>query len=297
MIAAFLPEIARREALGRVSGWGWGFGYLGGMLTLGLALWLVTVFEQQGLGATDYVPWVMILTAVVFALAATPAICFLRQRKKTTPRHVRSEYVWQQLPKLFKECKNQYPDLAWLLICGACYHAGIAVVITLSSVYATQVMGFSMSQTMMLIFTVNIAAAIGALGFGHVQDRIGHKIALRITLFGWLIMIAVAALTTSIIGFWLAAMLAGLCIGSSQSAGRAMVGLLAPAHRLTEMYGLWAFAVQFAAVIGPLGYGLITWLSGGNHRLALGATALFFLAGLWVLRYVKFERGLQAALD
>ena len=102
-------------------------------------------------------------------------------------------------------------------------------------------MGFSMSQTMMLIFIVNITAAIGALTFGHIQDRIGHKVALSLTLCGWLVMISVAALTTSVMAFWVAAMLAGLCIGSSQSAGRAMVGLLAPAKRLTEMYGLWAF--------------------------------------------------------
>lgn len=297
VIAAFLPEIARREALGRVSGWGWGFGYLGGMLTLGMALWLVMAFEKQGLGATDYVPWVMLLTAVVFALAATPAICFLRQRSISKVSAVHTEFFGKRLLRLYRECQTHYPDLLQLLRCAVCYHAGISVVITLSSVYATQVMGFSMSQTMMLIFIVNIAAAIGALTFGHIQDRIGHKVALSLTLCGWLVMISVAALTTSVMAFWVAAMLAGLCIGSSQSAGRAMVGLLAPAQRLTEMYGLWAFAVQLAAVVGPLAYGLVTWFSGGNHRLALGATAIFFLTGLWLLRYVQFERGQQAALD
>lgn len=295
MIAAFLPEIAKREALGRVSGWGWGFGYFGGMLTLGLSLWLVMSSERQGLGASSYVPWVMGLTAGVFALAATPALIFLRQRKTVVEAKQLRLSFWQRLPSLYKECRSSYPDLGWLLICGACYHAGIAVIITLSSVYATQAMGFSMSQTMMLIFTVNIAAAVGALTFGHVQDRIGHKRALAITLCGWLVMVIVAVVTTSVSGFWWAAALAGLCIGSSQSAGRAMVGLLAPAGRLAEMYSLWAFSVQLAAVVGPLAYGLVSWFSGGNHRLALSATALFFIAGLVVLRQIQFERGERAA--
>lgn len=296
VIAAFLPEIAKREALGRVSGWGWGFGYFGGMLTLGLALWLVTTAEADGLDASFYVPRVMLLTAGIFAAVAVPALLFLRQRQEPTKART-PVLFWQRLPALYKECRSTYQDLGWLLVCGACYHAGISVVITLSSVYATQEMGFSMSQTMMLIFTVNIAAALGALGFGHVQDRIGHKRALALTLYGWLLMVLVAVLTRSISGFWLAATLAGLCIGSSQSAGRAMVGLLAPAGRLTEMYGLWGVAVQFAAVVGPLAYGLVSWFSGGNHRLALSTTALFFIAGLWVLRKIQFKRGAQAALN
>lgn len=294
VIAAFLPEIAKREALGRVSGWGWGFGYFGGMLTLGLALWIVTYSEAQGLDASFYVPWVMGLTAGIFALVSIPALIFLRQRQMSHAKVQSRMRFWQRLLALYKECRTTYPDLGWLLVCGACYHAGIAVVITLSSVYATQEMGFSMSQTMMLVLTVNIAAAIGALVFGHVQDRIGHKRALALTLYGWLLMVMVAVITRSLTGFWLAATLAGLCIGSSQSAGRAMIGLLAPVGRLTEIYGLWGVSVQFAAVVGPLAYGLVNWFSGGNHRLALSTTALFFIAGLWVLNKIQFDRGALA---
>lgn len=294
-IAAFLPELARPKALGRVSGWGWGLGYLGGMLTLGLALLIVTYAEKKGLPATVYVPWVMLLTAFIFAAAASPSLIFLRSKPGVARSESATPNFWRQLPVFYQQCRSHYPDLGWLLVCGSCYHAGISVVITLSSVYATQAMGFDLSQTMLLIFTVNIAAAFGALVFGHLQDRIGHKVALTITLCGWLLMIATAALTQSLAGFWLAAALAGLCIGSSQSAGRAMVGLLAPTGRVAEVYGFWGFAIQLSAVVGPLAYGLVSWLSSGNHRLALGCTSVFFLAGLWVLRNVQFERGMAAA--
>src|SRR5690606_659104 len=142
----------------------WGFGYFGGMLTLGLSLVLVTRAEAQGLQAPDYVPWVMLLTAVVFALAAVPSFVLLRERSAPTGRSVAG--FASRLRASWREVSSQYPDFRRLLFCGACYHAGITVVVTLSAVYADQAMGFGMAQTMLLIFTVNIAAAVGALLFG-----------------------------------------------------------------------------------------------------------------------------------
>lgn len=291
IVAAFLPEIARPEALGRVSGWGWSFGYCGGMLTLGLSLALVAWATGQGAAATDYVPHVMLLTALVFALAAVPSFLFLRER--AAPTHKQAEGIFRRLASAWHETSAHFIDFRLLLFCGACYQAGIAVVITLSAVYATEAMGFTLGQTMMLVFTVNIAAALGAFVFGYVQDRVGHKRALMVTLCGWIIMIAVAYVAVQLWVFWIAATLAGLCMGTSQSAGRAMVGAMAPRHRLAEFYSLWTFAIQLAAVVGPLCYGLVTWLTGGNHRLALLFTGMFFVAGLLVLSRVNFERGLR----
>jgi len=289
VVAAFLPEIARPDALGRVSGWGWGFGYFGGMLALGLSLALVAKASAQGLEAHQYVPYVMLLTAALFAIAATPSFLFLKER--SAPTH-RPALGWlARLRTAWRETGLHFRDFRLLLICGAFYHAGIAVVVTLAAVYATQAMGFTMAQTMMLVFTVNIAAAAGALLFGHVQDRVGHKKALTITLWGWIAMVLVAYSAVQVWVFWIAAVLAGLCMGTSQSAGRAMVGALAPPMRLAEFYSLWTFATQLAAMVGPLCYGLVTWATDGNHRLALLATGLFFVAGLAVLTRMDFARG------
>lgn len=292
LISAFLPELAQPHALGRVSGWGWSFGYVGGMLTLGLSLAIVSVATARGLGAAVYVPYVMAITALVFALAAIPSLTWLKER---TPTHPQPDTgMLARLRHAWHETRVNYPDFRMLLLCGGCYHAGISVVITLSAIYATQVMGFGMAQTMLLIFTVNIGAAAGAFAFGHLQDRIGHKRALGITLCGWILMVLIAFVAIQAWVFWIAATLAGLCMGTSQSAGRAMVGSMAPQHRPAEFYSLWTFAVQAAAVVGPLSYGLVTWLSGGQHRLALLFTGLFFVAGLLVLKRINFERGVQA---
>ncbi|MFT0850718.1 MFS transporter [Achromobacter sp. F4_2707] len=292
LIAAFLPEIARPEALGRVSGWGWSLGYFGGMLALGLSLVIAGRAEAEGLPAESYVPWVMLLTALIFAVAALPAFLFLRERSEASQRA--QEGLLRRLANAWRDTQAHFPDFRRLLICGAFYQAGIAVVVTLAAVYASEAMGFTMAQTMMLVFTVNIAAAVGAFSFGHFQDRIGHKPALAITLVGWILMVLVAYVAVEAWVFWLAATLAGLCMGTSQSAGRAMVGALAPPRRLAEFFSLWTFAIQLAAVVGPLFYGVITWVSGGNHRLALLLTGSFFVLGLMVLTRVDFARGMRA---
>ncbi|HEX2519815.1 MAG TPA: MFS transporter, partial [Castellaniella sp.] len=149
-------------------------------------------------------------------------------------------------------------------------------------------------RTMLLVFLVNIGAAVGAFSFGYVQDRIGHRRALALTLSGWIVMVLLAALGHSLALFWTAAGLAGLCMGTSQSAARAMVGVLAPQRRPAEFFALWTFAVQLSAVVGPLCYGLLVWVTGGNHRVALLATGIFFLAGLLQLARLDFDRGVRA---
>jgi UMF1 family MFS transporter len=190
---------------------------------------------------------------------------------------------------------QRYRDFTSLLACAVAYQAGISVVVALAAIYAEQALGFKQTDTMMLIFLVNIAAALGAFAWGYVQDRIGHVRAIAITLVGWIVMTLLAALATTAPLFWGAAVIAGLCMGSSQSAGRALAGALAPEQQRAEFYGLWTFAIRLSAIIGPLTYGLITLLSAGNHRLAIISTGLFFVLGLVLLRKVNVARGIAAA--
>ena len=289
-IASFLPELAQREALGRVSGWGWGLGYVGGLLSLGVALVIVTTGADRGFDASQTVPWVMIATAGLFLFATLPAWFLLKERTVATRQKTPSTFA--TLLRAWVEMGSFFPEFRRLLLCIVSYQAGISVVITLAAVYAEQVMGFQMTQTIALIVAVNIAAGVGALFFGRVQDRLGHQLALRVTLIGWVITAVAAFLAVQEWLFWVAACLAGLCMGTSQSAGRAMVGMMAPAGRLATFYGLWTFSTQLAAAIGPLVYGLITWLSGGNQRLAMLCTAFFFMFALWVLSRLSLSRAL-----
>ncbi len=191
----------------------------------------------------------------------------------------------------------QYRDLRRFLLCIVFYQAGIMTVIALAAIYSEQVMKFTTAETITLILVVNITAALGAFAFGYVQDRIGHVRAIALTLAGWIVMIAIAYLSTSKQTFWVAANLAGLCMGSSQAAGRARVGYLAPPARLAEFFGLWGLAVKAASIFGPLTYGAVTWIFAGNHRLAILATGGYFVVGMALLFAVDVERGRRAALS
>ncbi len=296
LTAAFLPELARREALGKVSGWGWSFGYFGGMLSLGLSLAYVLWAQGRGQPATQFVPVTMLITAAVYGLASLATFALLRER--AVPQPGAADSLTASLARLRQTWREaqRYRDFSWLLACATAYQAGIAVVITLAAVYAQQVFSFTQAQTMMLVLLVNIASAVGAFAFGYWQDRAGHKRALGVTLIGWIVMTVIAASATTQAAFWIAAVIAGLCMGSSQSAGRAMAGLLAPPARLAEFFGLWAFATRLAAILGPVTYGLVTWATAGNHRIAIVSTALFFVLGLCLLRPVNVQRGAREAL-
>jgi UMF1 family MFS transporter len=129
-----------------------------------------------------------------------------------------------------------------------------------------------------------------------VQDRVGHRLALALTIVAWIGMVLIAAFTSSLELFWFAATLAGLAMGSSQSCGRALTGLLAPQKRVAEFFGLWTVAVRVASIIGPLTYGLVTWATGGDHRRAILATGGFFVIGLVLLFRVNVPRGQSTAL-
>ena len=289
LIAAFLPELADSRAMGRVSGWGWSFGYLGGLAALGLCLAYIL---SSGRPATRTVPVTMLITAAFFALAAAPTFLFLRER--ATPQRD-TENPWRRVKQTLRHSRN-FRDLRRFLLCVLFYQAGITAVVSLAAIYAEQAMKFTMQQTIVLILVVNVTAALGAFGFGYLQDAIGHVKTVAITLAGWIAMVVIAGLSESSVSFWIAANLAGLCMGSAQAAGRAIVGYLAPPARLAEFFGLWGLAMKAASIFGPLTYGVVTWMFAGNHRLAIFATGAYFVVGLILLRGIDIERGRRAAL-
>jgi UMF1 family MFS transporter len=292
LIAAFLPELADAKAMGRVSGWGWAFGYLGGIVSLGISLVYITWAQGAGQTGTQFVPVVMLITAAVFALCATPTFLFLKER--AVPQ-TRDGKAWTRVLHTLRHAR-QYRDLRRFLVCILFYQAGIMAVIALAAIYAQEAMKFTQQQTIVLVLVVNVTAALGAFGFGYLQDAIGHMRAMALILAGWIVMIALAYVADDAATFWVAANLAGLCMGSSQAAGRAIIGYLSPRTREAEFFGLWGLAVKAASIFGPLTYGVVTWIFAGDHRLGILAVGVYFVIGLLLLTGIDVERGRKAAL-
>ena len=298
LIAAFLPEIASPQDMGKVSAYGWTLGYVGGLLVLGVCLMYIAWARQQGQDAAHYVPVTMWITAVTFALGAIPTFLWLPERARPLPLPLGKGYIRAGFDHARHTLRHarRYPDLFRFLATLAVYYCGVYIVIVLAGVYAVQVMGFSEQETIVLILVVNLAAAAGALGFGLLQDRLGSVVTLALTLLLWIGALVLAYEAESRAGFWVAAHLIGLAMGSSQSAGRALVGQLSPPAHAAEFFGLWGLATKLAAAVGPVVYGGVVYFTHGNQRAALLATTGFFVVGLLMLAGVHEQRAKAAAL-
>lgn len=297
LIAAFLPEISTPQTIGRLSGYGWALGYLGGLLSLALCLGYVTYAEQQGMEAAHYVPVTNLIVAALFGIAALPTLLWLRERASVAESFDRAHIVRQGFSRLRATLHQArlHTDLFRFLLALTTYYAGIHIVIVLAAVYAQEVMKFKTQDTIILIMVVNVTAAIGAFLSGHLQDRIGSLRCIAITLVIWIAAIICAYFAVDEFLFWVAANLIGTALGGAQSAGRALVGQFTPAGRQGEFFGLWGLATKLSAIVGPLTYGGMVYLFAGDHRVALLSTLVFFVLGLASLTSVDEKRGREAA--
>jgi UMF1 family MFS transporter len=296
LIAAFLPEIAPAERMGRISGYGWSLGYIGGLFTLGLCLLVITLGESRGAPESAIVPVTLLITAVIFALAALPTFAWLRERVLPAAVHPGHSLLWEGFARIHRTWLQaaHFRDLIRFLCCLVLIQAGVSTVVIVCAVYAREVFGFGMQDLVQLIMVVNVSAAAGAILFGYLQDRIGSVPAMSLALLVWIVAIAVAFVTEQRAGLWISGNLIGVAMGSTQSAGRALIGRFTPPARSGEFFGLWGLVNRLAAILGPLSYGLLSHYS-DNLRLALLSTLAFFIAGLVLLLRVDEARGRRAA--
>ncbi|MEM9256427.1 MAG: MFS transporter [Pseudomonadota bacterium] len=297
LIAAFLPELATGEKMGRISGYGWALGYFGGLLTLSLSLLYINHATAVGDTASDYVPVTLLITAVIFAVASLPTLIFLRERTPQVPAAAGESYLKEGLGRVAKTLRqaSRLPDLFRFLACLVLFQAGVATVIVVAAIFAAQELGFSEQELIVLIMVVNFTAALGAFAFGFAQDHWGSIPSLTVALLIWIAAIVLAFFAESRPWLWLSGNLIGLAMGATQAGGRALVGRLTPAFRNAEIFGLWGLASRAAAILGPISYGIVARLSGGDQRIAMLSTLCFFVAGLLMLRSVNEARGMAAA--
>lgn len=279
--ASFLPEISTPATAGRISAFGWGFGYFGGLLSLVLALGLIQGLPEQGVRAS------FLMTGVFFALASLPTLLLLRERAVPQPgaagRAVRE--AGARLLEAFHEIRR-HRALAVFFAAFFFLMCGLTAVFAFAAIVAGKQFGFTQKETIGLFAALQLSAAAGALGFGWLQDRIGARPVLVVSVLGWVGVSLAAALCSSKPSFWIIGCAAGLVMGSTQSACRAVVSTLTPPGREGEVFGFWGFFGKLAAVLGPLAYGALA------EAVSLQAASLgnlvFFVAGLVVLAAVPW---------
>ena len=288
LVGGFLPELADQEEMGRLSALGWTIGYFGGLAALVLSLGLVN---------TGWVRWVPLGVAAFFALSALPTFLFLRERaqpRQSTQGLLRESFG--ELRKTWGE-RHRWRDLFRFLWSILFFQAGVAVVVAFSAIYGTEVIGLTDGGIIRLFIALQIAAAAGAWLFGQIQDRVGSLPALSGSILVWILAVILAWLSQGPELYVVSGILAGLAMGGSQCASRALVGLFCPKGREGEWFGLWGLATKAAAVLGLLFYSLQIQFLGGDRRTAILATGLLFAAGLVLLLRVDMKRGMAAAQE
>lgn len=278
--ASFLSELSTPENVGRISGYGWSFGYLGGLGALGLAM-VVLEFDA----APDPVPLVFVATALFMFSATLPVLFLLQERKQPEPRRGSWWRLgWESIGRAARDLPR-HRELLKFLVSFFFYMSGLGAVVAFAAIYSEQVLGFTPTQNLMLFASLQISSAIGALLFGWWQDRAGSINMLTGALVLWCLVAVGAYFCQTKEMFFIVGNMAGLAIGSCQAGSRAVVSLLSPRERAAEFFGFWGVFGKFAAVVGPLFMGVLADFCG--LRIAVASTLVFFGAGLIVLRTVQ----------
>jgi len=282
--------------MGRISGYAWGFGYVGGLLSLAICLLLITSYTPAH-NPTLPLRLSALVTALFFGIAALPTFIWVRERRTSEPPPLQhGGYLRAAFLRLRETSRNvgKFRELLKFLIALFFFYSGIAVVISFAAIFAQKELGFTPAATVLLIIVVNITASVGAFLFGIVEDKIGSRNTVLITLFIWVLTVILAFFIHTRSFFWVVGNLAGLAMGASQSSARALVGLFSPRSKSAEFFGFWGFAGKFSAILGILSFGVMSYLFSSN-RLAILTTLFYFIVGLVLLLFVNERRGREAA--
>lgn len=281
--ASFLPELSTPQNVGRISAYGWSFGYLGGLLSLALALGLIV-----GLGASAR--WTFLMTGLFFVVATLPTLRFLRERAQPRPLPPGQSFAsagWRTLLRTARELP-QHRTLAMFFVAFTLFLSGLMAIITFASLFGADVLHLTTAENLILFAGLQVSSALGALIFGVLQDRLGAKPALVSSLMLWVAVCGWAAFCRTKTEFFVIGAIAGLGIGSLQSASRAVVSALTPTGRAGEFFGFWGLFARLGGVVGPLVMGELATAHG--FRVAVLVNAGFFLAGLGVVLAVRLPR-------
>jgi UMF1 family MFS transporter len=282
---AFLPLLTSKDRFGRISGYGFAMGYVGSLVSLLIAMPLyANGFAGDNL---HNVRLSFLIAAGMFLVFSMPLFFFLRDRPGTVNKQV--SYMKAGFDRVLQTLSHirSYRQVALFLVAFFLYNDGILTVISFASIFAQQSLDFSLKEILVLFAVVQASAIVGSLIFGFMTDKIGPKKTIVTSLLCWIGVVIGAYLVTSKPWFYGIGVVAGSCMGGSQSASRSLMAMLTPADREAEFFGFYdGFCGKASAVIGTFVFGALSWAT-GSQRIAVLSVGLFFMVGLSVLHFVQ----------
>lgn len=285
---AALPDLAQPRRLGRWSGWGWGLGYVSGIVTLLLCLVLLIEADPAPLGLDrEQAEQVRIIGPLVGAWILAFALPFLllcpdRPGPGGPPARVAGEGM-RRLLKTLRGLRSE-PNLLRFLLARLVYNDGLNTLFAFGGLYAAGTFGMTLDEVIRLGVALNLTAGLGAFALAQLDDRLGSKPTILLALAGLVVAGAVALFATEKATFWAAALALGAFIGPAQSASRTLMARLAPPDRRNELFGLYALTGKVTAFLGPALFGGATLLFASQRAGMATVLVMFVLGGLLLTR-------------
>jgi MFS transporter, UMF1 family len=292
---AMLPDVAPRDRIGRISGWGWGLGYAGGLAALIVSLFVLVQADPLGLGldrskaVLENIRATNILVALWIVLFSLPFWLFVPDRP-ATGKSARA-VVREGLGALWSTLKRwrEYRPIVRYLIAFLLYSNGYNTLFALGAVYARQKFGWTLADVLQFGIALNVVAGIGAVGFAWVDDLVGAKPTVLVAVAAITVFAAGALLVETETLFWVFGLTLSVFFGPAQAASRSMMARMAPPEIRTELFGLYGLAGRVASWAGALAVGGLAFAT-GSFRVGMAAILVFLIAGLAVLWGVRYEQ-------
>ena len=290
---AMLPEITPRALIGRVSGWGWGLGYAGGLVCLLIILFGFVDTESPLFGLdkseAEHVRVAGPIAAIWYALFALPLFLFtpdLRSKEVGPAQAVRDGL--QMLVRSLRRIRA-YANIARYLLARMIYTDGLNTLFAVGGIFAVEAFGLELEEVLKFGIVIAATAGLGAAAFAWVDDWIGAKRTVLIALAGLIVIGAALLIVRTQLWFWILAPILGIFFGPAQAASRSLMARLAPPELRTEMFGLYAFSGKSTAFVGPFIYGVFTY-GFGSSRAGMATVLVFLLVGAALLLTVREPR-------
>ena len=281
---AYLPDLSDKKNSGIISGFAWGLGFFGGLIALFISLFFFSEMDSKS------IRYINILVGIWFLFFSFPTIFFLKDQKKINTQKNQLFNSFTTIKLTIKEI-SKYNIISRFLLARLFFNDGLVTIFALGGIYAVGTINFSFNEVLKLGIVLNIAAGIGAFLFGYIEDRIGVRKVINITLIvlTLAVLIAIYAPMTEYSKelFWLSGVLIGLMVGPNQSCSRSLMAQLTPHEKKNEFFGFFALTGKATSFIGPLLFGIITTLY--NQQKALWVVVFFFIIGFLLFNRIKFN--------